>query len=116
MRRTAFDANVNYTVMGQNLAAFPGSLSPETVRDGETKLPALHSSTETLPRPYSPGFNQGTAGPGSVLDPNYPPNVIDSFDFTIRRQLSRRSAWNLATLVAESLTSISLSTLTQCPT
>jgi hypothetical protein len=50
----------------------------------------LPAGTPTLPQPYYPGFNAPTAGPGEYLDPNYRPNVIDSFNATIQRQLSRK--------------------------
>jgi len=54
-------------------------------------LPQLGNlSTPTLPQPYYPGFNAPTAGPGEYLDPNFRPSVIDSFNVTIQRQLSRR--------------------------
>lgn len=44
----------------------------------------------TLVQPDYPGVNAIGAGAGEVLDPNFRPNVIDSFDFTIQRQLSRK--------------------------
>jgi len=36
------------------------------------------------------GINAIAAGAGESLDPNFRPNVVDSFDFTIQRQLSHR--------------------------
>ena len=48
----------------------------------------LPAGSPTLPQPYYPGFNAPTAGPGEYLDPNFRPNVIDSFNATIQRQLS----------------------------
>ncbi|HKU27979.1 MAG TPA: hypothetical protein VJQ54_21100, partial [Candidatus Sulfotelmatobacter sp.] len=44
----------------------------------------------TLPQPDYPGINAIAAGAGEGLDPHFRPNVIDSFDLTIQRQLSRR--------------------------
>jgi Carboxypeptidase regulatory-like domain len=44
----------------------------------------------TLVQPDYPGVNAIPAAAGEVLDPNFRPNVIDSFDFTIQRQLSRK--------------------------
>ncbi|HUD64820.1 MAG TPA: carboxypeptidase regulatory-like domain-containing protein [Candidatus Sulfotelmatobacter sp.] len=44
----------------------------------------------TLPQPDFPGFNAIAAGAGEALDPHFRPNVVDSFDFTIQRQLSRK--------------------------
>jgi len=43
-----------------------------------------------LPQPYYPGYNMVASGPGESLDPNFRPTVIDSFDLTFQRQLSRR--------------------------
>ncbi|HUA16446.1 MAG TPA: carboxypeptidase-like regulatory domain-containing protein [Verrucomicrobiae bacterium] len=44
----------------------------------------------TLVQPDYPGYNAIAAGAGESLDPNFRPNVVDSFDFTIQRQLSRK--------------------------
>jgi len=46
--------------------------------------------TATLPQPDYPGFNNTGAASPAALDPNFRPSVIDSFDFTIQRQLSRK--------------------------
>ena len=56
--------------------------------DGNTA--PLPTPTTTLVQPDYPGVNAISAGAGEVLDPNFRPNVIDSFDFTIQRQLSRK--------------------------
>jgi Carboxypeptidase regulatory-like domain len=45
--------------------------------------------TKTLPQPLYPGVNGLAAGAGEALDPHFRPNVVDSFDFTIQRQLRR---------------------------
>jgi hypothetical protein len=50
----------------------------------------IPAASATLPQPDFPGFNAIAAGAGEGLDPHFRPNVIDSFDFTIQRQLSRR--------------------------
>jgi hypothetical protein len=47
-------------------------------------------AAQTLVQPYYPGVNGIGTGAGEVLDPNFRPNVIDSFDFSIQRQLSRK--------------------------
>ena len=44
----------------------------------------------TLPQPYYPGVNGISAATASVLDPNFRPNEVDSFNLTIQRQLSRK--------------------------
>ncbi|MFL6307925.1 MAG: carboxypeptidase regulatory-like domain-containing protein [Candidatus Sulfotelmatobacter sp.] len=49
----------------------------------------------TLPQPLFPGINGIAAGAGEGLDPHFRPNVIDSFDFTIQRQLSRKFTMEL---------------------
>ncbi len=44
----------------------------------------------TLPQPDFPGVNAVAAGAGEALDTNFRPNVVDSFDFTIQRQLTNK--------------------------
>lgn len=44
----------------------------------------------TLPQPDFPGLNSIAAGAGQALDPHFRPNVVDSFDLTIQRQLSKK--------------------------
>jgi len=43
----------------------------------------------TLPQPLYPGINGIAAGAGESLDPHFRPNVVDSFDLTVQRQLHR---------------------------
>lgn len=50
----------------------------------------LPTPSQTLPQPDYPGFNAIAAGAGESLDPNFRPNVVDSFNFTVQRQLSRK--------------------------
>jgi hypothetical protein len=42
-----------------------------------------------LVQPDFPGLNAIAAGAGEALDPNFRPNVVDSFDLTYQRQISR---------------------------
>lgn len=56
--------------------------------DGNT-APA-GAATPTLPQPYFPGINNVTTSSGESLDPHFRPNDVDSFDFTVQRQLSNR--------------------------
>jgi hypothetical protein len=42
----------------------------------------------TLPQPTYPGYNSVAAGAAEALDPNFRPNVVDSFDLTLQRQLT----------------------------
>jgi len=50
----------------------------------------IPAAAPTLPQPDFPGYNAIAAGAGEGLDPHFRPNVVDSFDFTIQRQLSRK--------------------------
>ena len=52
--------------------------------DGNTA--PLAPAAATLPQPDFPGVNAASAGAGEALDPNFRPNVVDSFDLTIQRQ------------------------------
>ncbi|MGB8473608.1 MAG: hypothetical protein WCE61_05920, partial [Candidatus Acidiferrum sp.] len=42
------------------------------------------------PQPTFPGYNSVSAAAGETLDPNFRPNVVDSFDLTIQRQLGNK--------------------------
>jgi hypothetical protein len=50
----------------------------------------IPAASATLPQPTLPGFNSVAAGAGEALDPHFRPNVVDSFDLTIQRQLSSK--------------------------
>jgi hypothetical protein len=50
----------------------------------------LPQPSPTLPQPDFPGVNAVSAGAGEALDKNFRPNVVDSFDFTIQRQLTNK--------------------------
>jgi hypothetical protein len=54
--------------------------------DGLT--PPIPAASPTLPQPDFPGINAIAAGAGETLDPNFRPNVVDSFDFSFQRQLA----------------------------
>src|SRR6266480_2004893 len=56
--------------------------------DGNVAPVALPS--QTLPQPTCPGVNSVSAAAGEALDTHFRPNVVDSFDFTIQRQLSNK--------------------------
>jgi hypothetical protein len=51
--------------------------------------------TATLPQPVYPGFNNTGSTFPATLDPNFRPSVIDAFDFTVQRQLSRKVSLEL---------------------
>jgi len=67
--------------------AFRIGTTPSATGGPTAPLPVL---TPTLPQPDFPGFNNTGASSPSVLDSKFRPNAIDSFNFTIQRQLSRR--------------------------
>jgi len=46
--------------------------------------------SQTLPQPVFPGVNNTSAAAGEALDPHFRPNVVDSFDLTIQRQLTNK--------------------------
>lgn len=50
----------------------------------------LPAASPTLPQPLFPGINDVSAAAGEALDPHFRPNVVDSFDLTIQRQLSSK--------------------------
>jgi hypothetical protein len=55
----------------------------------------LGIASATLPQPDFPGINDIAAGAGESLDPHFRPNVVDSFDVTIQRQLSSKVTMEL---------------------
>jgi Carboxypeptidase regulatory-like domain len=57
---------------------------------GGPTVPLINSVSTTLPQPVYPGFNNTFSSSPEGLDPNFRASAIDSFDFTIQRQLSRR--------------------------
>ncbi len=50
----------------------------------------LPTASPTLPQPTFPGINDVSAAAGEALDPHFRPNVVDSFDLTIQRQLTNK--------------------------
>jgi hypothetical protein len=48
----------------------------------------LPQPSATLPQPTYPGVNNVSAATGEALDPHFRPNVVDSFDLTIQRQIT----------------------------
>jgi hypothetical protein len=57
--------------------------------DGNTA--PLAAASPTLPQPVYPGFNNAESSAAEGLDPDFRPNVSDSFDFTIQRQINRNN-------------------------
>lgn len=50
----------------------------------------LPSASPQLPQPYIPGINDVNAGAGEALDPNFRPNSVDVFNFSIQHQFGKR--------------------------
>ncbi len=50
----------------------------------------IPAASPTLPQPTFPGINNVSAAAGEALDPHFRPNVVDSFDLTIQRQLGNK--------------------------
>ena len=57
--------------------------------DGNTA--PLAAASPTLPQPVYPGFNNAESSAAEGLDPNFRPNVSDTFDLTIQRQINRNN-------------------------
>ncbi len=57
--------------------------------DGNTA--PLAAASPTLPQPVYPGYNNGESSAAEGLDPDFRPNVSDSFDLTIQRQINRNN-------------------------
>src|SRR5258707_3479400 len=50
----------------------------------------IPAASPTLPQPDFPGINDVSAAAGEALDPHFRPNVVDSFDVTIQRQITNK--------------------------
>jgi len=75
---------------GGGCAGGRGATPATAFRVGVDGLTApLPAAAPTLPQPLFPGINGIAAGAGEGLDPHFRPNVVDSFNFTIQRQLRR---------------------------
>jgi hypothetical protein len=90
--------NSNVVVSGGwNCAASNSGTWSDAFRVGSTAsttggpaVPLSSLATATLPQPVYPGYNNPASSAPEALDPNFRPNVSDSFNFTIQRQLNRR--------------------------
>ena len=51
----------------------------------------LAAASPTLPQPVFPGYNSAESSAAEGLDPNFRPNVSDTFDLTIQRQINRQN-------------------------
>ena len=50
----------------------------------------LQTTTQTLPQPFYPGVNGAAAGAPEALDPNFRPDSVQSFTFSVARQLNNK--------------------------
>jgi hypothetical protein len=57
---------------------------------GGPTVPLISLPSTTLPQPVYPGFNNTFSSTPEGLDPNFRASAIDSFDFTIQRQVNRK--------------------------
>jgi hypothetical protein len=75
----------------------PGSTTAiNAFRVGTDGLVApIPAATPTLPQPLFPGINGIAAGAGEALDPRFRPNVVDSFNLTVQRQLHKGMTFEL---------------------
>ncbi|HYX28894.1 MAG TPA: carboxypeptidase-like regulatory domain-containing protein [Pyrinomonadaceae bacterium] len=56
----------------------------------------LPAPSQTLPQPFFPGVGgQAVAGDSTVLDPDYKPERVDTWDFTIQRQINRKLSFEM---------------------
>ena len=56
----------------------------------------LSAPSQTLPQPFFPGVGgQAVAGDSTVLDPDYKPEKVDTWDFSIQRQISRKLSFEV---------------------
>ena len=63
--------------------------------NGGPSVPLSSLASPTLPQPVYPGINNPASSAPEGLDVNFRPNVIDSFNFSIQRQLNRRMTMEL---------------------
>ena len=76
---------------GANISDGCGATPANAFRVGTDGLTApLPKASTTLPQPLYPGVNGIAAGAGEALDPNFRPNVVDSFTLTFQRQLTQK--------------------------
>ena len=69
------------------LNAFRVGLTPAGVVGPVAPIPL---PTATLPQPDYPGINNTSAASPQGLDPHFRPNVLDSFNLTVQRQLTKK--------------------------
>jgi len=74
----------------------------------------LPPASATLPQPLFPGVNGVSAATGEGLDPNFRPNVIDTFTLTFQRQLTRKLSMEIGyigRLISHEYTGVNLNSV-----
>ena len=81
-----------FNALANGTCGVTGSANPNTTfRVGPDGLVApLPAASPTLPQPLYPGVNNVSAAAPSSLDPNFRPNVSDTFTLTFARQLNNK--------------------------
>jgi hypothetical protein len=64
--------------------------NPAQNEDGLSPVLASATVTSTLPQPYHPGFDGPGIASSSGVDVSLRPNDVDTFNFSIQRQVNRR--------------------------
>ena len=79
-------------VLANGTCGGTGSANPNsTFRVGPDGLVApLQPASQTLPQPFYPGVNGAAFAAGEGLDPNFRPNVVNTFTLTFARQLNSK--------------------------
>ena len=65
-------------------------VSTTPTANGGPTVPLSNLASATLPQPVFPGYNNPASSAPEALDPHFRADSIDSFNFTIQRQLNRR--------------------------
>ncbi len=85
-------ALANGTCAGSSSGSNPATAFRVGINGLNAPLPP---ASPTLPQPDFPGINDIAAGAGEALDPNFRPNVVDSWSLSFQHQLSRQVSMEL---------------------
>ena len=81
-----------FNVLANGTCGVSSSSNPNTAFRVQTDglVAPIPPASPTLPQPLFPGVNNVSAGQGETLDPNFRPNVTDTFTLTFARQLNNK--------------------------
>ena len=84
-------------VLANGTCGGTGSANPtNTFRVGPDGLVAPQQpASQTLPQPFYPGVNGAAFASGEGLDPNFRPNVVDTFTLTFARQINNHLSFEI---------------------